>query len=367
MTPAGRVFAAPPALCPLVTVVLLSLMHRTLGRGAHAAHGVSHGARVRLAAVRPAACLLPLSCSLAHTGHMRAVSWVFGLIGGCALIVAVVGNLVAGDLGAAGWVLIGPAPIYAVGLAGAFRGRGHPVAVWLLAGGSLDLLNECLSDIVLPHVGPPAAGRGVLAGMCAGTTAIVTGIGLIGLFPTGRPDRAGQGAVLVIAAALAVLLPVFALIASPSMPPDPYSAPGAASVASPLFQPAVRSLSAVANAAYQSFVALLVLGLIMLYLRYRRSLPSQRRQVRLALVGLAAAMAVFSTQIVVAWVGGEGCGWSATLSVLWIIGLSLLLGALIVALSPEEMLGIDSSARRSIVHSALRALIAVGIVAVAAA
>ncbi len=45
---------------------------------------------------------------------MRAVRWVFAAIGGCALIVAVVGNLVEGDAAAAGWVLIGPAPIYAV-------------------------------------------------------------------------------------------------------------------------------------------------------------------------------------------------------------------------------------------------------------
>ena len=51
---------------------------------------------------------------------MRAVSWVFALIGGCALTVAVVGNLIDGDPAGAGWVLIGPAPIYAVGLAGAF-------------------------------------------------------------------------------------------------------------------------------------------------------------------------------------------------------------------------------------------------------
>jgi signal transduction histidine kinase len=298
---------------------------------------------------------------------MRAVRWVFAAIGGCALIVAVVGNLVEGDAAAAGWVLIGPAPIYAVGLAGAFRGRGHPVALWLLAGGSLFMLNECLSDVALQHVGHAAAGWVMLAGMCAGNTAIVAGIGLIGLFPTGRPDRAGQRAALIIAASLGVLLPVFVLITSPRMPHDPYSAPGASSVASPLYQPAARSLSTVADVAYQSFVALLVVGLIMLYLRYRRSAQSERRQVRLALVGMAAATAVFGTQFVLAWIGGEGYGWTATLLVLWVIGLSLILGSLIVALSPEEMLGIDRSARRSMVNRALRALIAVGIVAVAAA
>jgi len=298
---------------------------------------------------------------------MRAVSWVFAVTGGCALIVAVVGNLVEGDQAAAGWVLIGPAPLYAVGLAGAFRGRGHPVAVWLLAGGSLLMLSECLSDVVLLHAGLATAGWVMFAAMCASNTAIVAGIGLIGLFPTGRPDRAGQRAALVIAAALAVLVPVFVLIASPWMPRDPFGEPGASPVASPLFQPAARSLSTVANVAYQLFVALLVVGLIMLYLHYRRSAQSQRRQVRLALVGMAAGSAVFGSLIVLAWIGGEGFGWAATVLVLWIIGLSLVVGSLIVALSPEEMLGIDRSARRSMVNRALRALIAVGIVAVAAA
>jgi hypothetical protein len=53
-------------------------------------------------------------------------------------------------------VLIGPAPIYAAGLAGALRGRGHPVAAWLLAGGSLDMVSECLGDVALPRIGPVA-------------------------------------------------------------------------------------------------------------------------------------------------------------------------------------------------------------------
>ncbi len=298
---------------------------------------------------------------------MRAVSWVFAVVGGCALIVAVVGNLIDGNPAGAGWILIGPAPLYAVGLAGAFRGRGHPVAVWLLAGGSLTMLNGCLGDVVLPHVGLAAVGWVGFVAMCAGTASEVAGIGLIGLFPAGRPDRTGQRAVLIIAAALAVLVPVFVVIASPGMPRDPYAGPDSSSVASPLFHPAARPLSTVANVIYQLFVTVIVAGLIMLYLRYRRSPQSERHQVRLALLGLAAGIAVFTLQLSLAWIDGQGPGWAAAQFVLWIIGLSLVLGSLIVALSPEEMLGIDREARRAIVSTALRALIAVGIVAVAAA
>ena len=286
---------------------------------------------------------------------MRAVSWVFAVVGGCALVVAVVGNLMDGDPAGAGWMLIGPAPFYAVGLAGAFRGRGHPVAVWLLAAGSLDMVSQCLGDVVLMHVGFAAAGWVIFAAMCAGNGSQVAGMGLIGLFPTGRPDRKGQRAVLITAAALGVLIPVLVLVASPWMPRDPFGSPDSSAVPSPLFQAAAWPLSDVANVAYQLFILVILAGLIMLYMRYRRSPQSERRQVRLALVGLASGTVVFGALLSLGWIGGEGSGWTATALVLWVIGLVLVLGSLIVALSPEEMLGIDRSARRALVNKAVRA------------
>jgi len=277
---------------------------------------------------------------------MRAVSWVFAVVGGCALIVAVVGNLAGGDLAGAGWVLVGPAPIYAVGLAGAFRGRGHPVAVWLLAAGSLFMLNGCLGDVLLPHAGA-ASGWVAFAALCADTASEVAGIGLIGLFPTGRPDRAWQRAVLIAAGGLALLVPVLVIASSPTSPRDPYADPSATPPASPIFLAWARPASAAANVAYQAFAAVALVGVVMLYLRYRRAPQAQRRQIRLALIGMASAMAVFAAQLALVWSGGQGPGWAAVLLVLWIIGLSLVLGSLIVGLSPEELLGIDRSARRT--------------------
>src|SRR5580693_7162125 len=221
---------------------------------------------------------------------MRAVSWVFAAVGGCALIVAVVGNLAGGDLAGAGWVLIGPAPIYAVGLAGAFRGRGHPVAVWLLAAGSLFMLGSCLGDVLLPYAGA-AAGWVAFAAACANTASEVAAIGLIGLFPTGRPDRAWQRAVLIAAGGLALLVPVLVLASSPASPRDPFADPSASLPASPIFLAWARPASAAANVAYQAFAAVALVGVVMLYLRYRRAPQAQRRQIRLALIGLASAPA----------------------------------------------------------------------------
>ncbi|MGN6681541.1 MAG: histidine kinase [Streptosporangiaceae bacterium] len=297
---------------------------------------------------------------------MRAVSWAFAVIGGCALVAGVVGQIVDGDPAGAGWYLIGPGPLYAVGLAGAFRGRGHPVAVWLLAAASLFTLDGCLGDLVLQHVGVAAAGWVIFAGMCAGNGSVVAGMGLIGLFPTGRPDRNWQRAVLITAAALALLIPVLVLVASPWMPRSPFSSPDSSAVPSPLFQPAAWPLSDAANLAYQLFLVLILAGLVMLYMRDRRSPDAERRQVRLALVGLTSAAFVFGVLCAVGWLGGDGPGWIATTIALWVTALALLLGSLIVALSPEKLLGIDRSARRSLVSGGLRGLIAVGVVAAAA-
>src|SRR5216683_4960087 len=96
-------------------------MYRTLYRADSGAHRASHRVGVRLPP-RAVAFLLSLGSQQPHTGHMRAVSWCFAVMGGCALVGAVLAELVAGETAGAGWVLIGPAPVYVVGLAGAFRG-----------------------------------------------------------------------------------------------------------------------------------------------------------------------------------------------------------------------------------------------------
>jgi len=81
---------------------------------------------------------------------MRAVCLVFAVIGGCALVTAVALELAIGDPAGAGWVLVGPTPFYAVGLAGAFRRPGHRVAAWLLACGAMFMLSVCLGDVLPP-------------------------------------------------------------------------------------------------------------------------------------------------------------------------------------------------------------------------
>src|SRR6266700_1574737 len=266
-------------------------MVRTLRRRIRAEHRADRRIGVRLTAGELAAILLSGRRPTGHTGPMRAVCTVLAIIGGCALAAAVAIELATGHPAGVGWVLLGPAPFYAVGLAGTLRGRGHPVAAWLLAAGTTFMLGICLGDAIidLPAVaGSDLAWIVLLIGECASNASVVAGIGLIALFPTGVPHRRAERLVLRTAALTAVLLPVLLVITSPT-PPESLYQPAEPGIASPLFLPALRPLEPVAAGLEYTFATWIVLGAVMLFLRYRRSQPEDRRRIRWLLVGMGRA------------------------------------------------------------------------------
>jgi hypothetical protein len=299
---------------------------------------------------------------------MRAVCTVLAIIGGCALVAAVVIELAAGDPAGVAWVLAGPTPFYAAGLVGAFRGPGHRVAAWLLASGALFMLGVCLGDAIdLPAVaGSSFAWFAVPAGECASNASVVAGIGLIGLFPTGVPDRRGERWVLRTAALMALLLPVLLMVSSPT-PPEGLFQPAESAITSPLFLAATGPVEPAIAALQYTFAAWILLGVIMLYLRYRRSPPEDRRRIRWLLAGMGSAMVTFAACTAVSLSLGSGPFAVAAIFVLWALAVALTLGTLITALSPDGVFDIDRSSQRSMVYRALWLLIAVGYVAAAAA
>jgi signal transduction histidine kinase len=263
---------------------------------------------------------------------------------------------------------VGPGPFYAVGLVLAFRGPGQRAGAWLLATGAAFLLDVCLGDAVLPLVrGSSSAWIVSLAREWAGFACLVAAVGLIGLFPTGVPQRAAERWVLWAAAAMAVLIPVLEMVASPAAPPGFFPEPGQPVVASPLFLPAARPLEPVAAGLVYTFAAWSAVGVIMLYLRYRRSPSEDRRRIRWLLAGAVCVLVSMSALWVIASSAPAGFLVAASVDVLWTLTAVSLLGSLIVALSQDGLLGIDRSSRRSMVYRALWLLIAVGYVAAAAA
>jgi signal transduction histidine kinase len=297
---------------------------------------------------------------------MRAVCIVLAIIGGCALVATVAIELATGNPDGVGWVLMGPLPFYAAGLVGAFRRPGNRVAAWLLAAGALFMLETCLTDAVLPAVaGSSSAWIAALARACVGNLSVVAGMGLIGLFPTGVAERPGERWLLRTATVMAVLLPVLVTISSPTALRGSFPNPAEPAVASPLFLPAVHPLEPVAAVLHYSFSVWAVLAVVMLYLRYRRSPSEDRRRIRWLLVGVGSATVVFATLFALAWSLEPGFVQDAAIFFLWLLGLVLVLGSLIIGLSQDGVFGIDRSARRSMVYRALWLLIAVVYVAAA--
>jgi signal transduction histidine kinase len=290
------------------------------------------------------------------------------IVGGCALVAEAWMGLATGHLDEAGFVLAGPAPLYVAGLVGVFRGPGRSVAFWLLAGGALFAVGDCLVGAItdLPAVADSSfAWLVLLIGECAANLAAVTAIGLIGLFPTGIPQSRGEHAVLRVTAVAAVLIPVV-LMASSQTPPTGLYQPAEPGTVSPLFTSALGPVEPVLAALQFTFSAWVFLGLVLLYLRYRRSAAADRRRIRWMLVGTGSALLVFVANSVVATFG-SGTVATVAVWVLWVLALLLLFASLAVALSDDGVLGIDRVARRSVIYRMLWLMIAVVYVAAAAA
>ena len=301
---------------------------------------------------------------------MRAVCIVLAAVGGCALAAAVAIELARGNPAGVAWVLVGPAaPFYAAGLIGVVRRPGNRVAAWLLGCGAMFMLSVCLGDILadgLPAATGISAWLVLVAAEIAGNASVVAGIGLIGLFPTGIPQRRGERWVLRSTAAMAVALPLLVEMASPAPPTDLFGYAGEPAIASPLYLPAAHPAEPAVVGLHHAFTALTVLGVIMLYLRYRRSAAEDRRRIRFLLVGTVAAMVVFGALVALALAAPQPSLFEdVAIFVLWVLGVVLVLGSLVVPLS-QGVLGIDQSARRSVVYRALWLVIAVAYVAAAA-
>jgi signal transduction histidine kinase len=297
---------------------------------------------------------------------MRPVSAVLAVAGGAALAAAVAIELVLGDPSSAGWVLVGPGPFYAVGLAALLRRPDHPMSTWLLAAGATFALEVCLGDAVLQEVaGWSYSWVVALVRAWVGTATVVVGLGLIGLFPTGVADRRGSRWTMWTAALLGFLLPLVHAVSNPTLAKG-FPNPDEPTIASPFYWPPAAPLASVAEAAYYVFAVWIAGGLVMLALRYRRNAPADQRRIRWLLLGMVAGLGVWLALLAVAWVVDPASLRLASV-IAWPLVLVLVLGSIVVAVFHDGVLGIDRSVRRSTVYRVLVRLITLVFVAVAGA
>jgi signal transduction histidine kinase len=135
-------------------------------------------------------------------------------------------------------------------------------------------------------------------------------------------------------------------------------------IVSPLYVPDLRSLAPAVSTLRLVFAAWILLGLGLLYLRYRRGSPAERRLIRWLLAGLACAVGVFAVLIALAYLAA-GPLVTVTIFALWGLTVLLVLVSLGAALSGGGLLGIDQTTRRTVAYRTLWLLIAVAYVAAA--
>jgi signal transduction histidine kinase len=295
---------------------------------------------------------------------MRTVYKLLALTGGLALAATVVLDLGRGKPEHIAWLAVGPVPFYAVGvLAFAYR-PDNLVVRWMLAWGVVFVVNTFLVDTVTPLAPNPGL---ALFTQCFGSLGQVALVGLVGLFPVGRPDHRADRVVLSVVTAVAVVLPLLAALVIPTIVLDPFALEGVPTPPSPIFVSGLAPLGPAADLLLKLFPLTVIAGLGLLALRYRREGAARRRQIRLLLVGwsigvLNAAVAV----MVLVQFGTNALVTGIVHVVAWPATVVLVIGSLLVALFYDGVFGIDRPARRRHVHTVLRGLIVLAVVACAA-
>ena len=298
---------------------------------------------------------------------MRVIVAAFAALGGGVILAAFAVSVAQGDGPEATWLLLGPLPFWLIGLVGYLRQPRRPVVWWLVGVGVAFGCDVALGDVFLPlaenHWGATSSITAAIALLhqWCGAAAPVAGVGLVGLFPSGRPERAYERVVIWAVALAGFLLP---LIGAASLA-DISSDGGPSGNLTPvlyraLYVPALAPLGGAAEAVYRTNPAWAVIGVALLALRYRRADGTPRRQIRWLLFGIAASLSLWIPAGAL-WQLADPDSTAASVASELLSGLAEVttLGSVLGALFYTGVFGIDEPARRAFVHRVLRVSIGV--------
>ena len=298
---------------------------------------------------------------------MRAIIAALAALGGGVILAACVVSVATGDGSEVYWLLIGPMSFLVLGVAGFLRQPENRMVWWLVGLGVALGCDSALGDVFLPmaenHWGVTASATAAIALLehWLAVAGPVAGVGLFGLFPSGRPERAYERVVIWTVALAGFLLPLLEAVSGANIAPaggPPDSAPPVLYRA--LWVPALAPLGGPAEAVYRTFPAWPLIGVVLLALRYRRTDGAQRRKIRWLFLGLAVSFSLWVPAALLWQLADPDDATAAAASnVLSYLGLATTLGSLLVALFYTGVFGIDEPARRVFVHRVLRVTIAV--------
>ena len=306
---------------------------------------------------------------------MRAIIAALAVLGGGFIVAALGVSVAGGDGSEVDWLLVGPLPFYAVGLIGYLRRPGNRVVWWLVGFGAAFAAETVLGDSFLPmaenHWGTTSSITATIAlvRQWAGTGTAVSGIGLIGLFPSGRPERTYERVTIWSAGLLAFVVPLLGAVTADDIGAGSRPSQGAETfMRSSLAVQALAPLGGAAEVAYRSYPFWMVLGVVLLALRYRHTGMAQRRQIRWLLFGVTVSFALWFPWLLWSAVVDEQSGFAdVAVLVLSPVALITALGALVAGLFTSGVFGIDEPGRRGAVHRVLRVAIMAALAAVAVA
>jgi signal transduction histidine kinase len=298
---------------------------------------------------------------------MRAIIAALAAFGGGVILAACVVSVATGDSSEVYWLLIGPMSFLVLGVAGFLRRPENRMVWWLVGVGVAFGCDAALGDVFLPmaesHWGVTSSTTAAIALLehWFAVAGPVAGVGLFGLFPSGRPERAYERVVIWTVALAGFLLPLLEAVSEANIAPaggPPDSVPPVLYRA--LWVPALAPLGGAAEAVYRTFPAWPVIGVVLLALRYRRTDGAQRRRIRWLFLGMAVSASLWIPAALL-WqlADPDNAAAAAASGVLSYLGLASTLGSLLVALFYTGVFGIDQPDRRAFVHQVLRLSIAV--------
>jgi signal transduction histidine kinase len=298
---------------------------------------------------------------------MRAIVAALAALGGGMILAAFVVSVARGDGSEAQWLLLGPMPFWLIGLIGYLRQPGRPVVWWLVGVGVAFGCNIALGDVFLPlaaeHWGSTSSVTAAIALLYLwfAVAAPVAGVGLVGLFPSGRPERAYERVVIWTVVAAGFLLPLLEAASLADLSSDGGPSGSLAPIMFPaLHVPALAPLGGTAGAVFRTNPAWTLIGVALLALRYRRTDGAQRRQIRWLLFGIAASLSLWIPAGAL-WQLADPDSTAASVAAELLSGLAEVttLGSVLGALIHTGVFGIDEPARRAFVHRVLRVSIGV--------
>ncbi len=306
---------------------------------------------------------------------MRAAIAALAVLGYGALAAALGVSLATGDGSEAGWILVGPLPFCVIGAIGFLRRPDNRVVWWLVGVGAAFGASTALGDVFLPmaerHWGTAASVTALVALLCqwAGTANSVAAIGMIGLFPSGRPERGYERAVIWTSVVAAVLLPLLDAVSTANIA---LLVPGqgvAPTVRSGVSLAVLAPLRGAISAVYESYPFWTVAGVVLLALRYQRGDFAERRQIRWLLIGVTGSFSLWVPLLLLWWEAEpQSAAINLIATVLSALAIATALAAMLVALFYTGVFGIDEPGRRALVGRIVRLSVgaAVAIAAVTA-